>query len=108
MSDDYAHIKIQRRREAFVANFRHHAFNLCRSHQTAHQLVEIYEKGLDDVRGYLVENHADAAVPYLLSEFKSRMKYYDSDLRNERIIDAYKQGLNDGRFYVYCKKGGSI
>lgn len=106
MSDTYTSMVIEQRRKEFVTNYRHHAFNLCRSTQTALQLVKIYEQGLDDARGYhLAENRADAAVGYLVSEFKMRMKYYNSEIRNERIIDAYKQGLYDGRFYIYCKKG---
>jgi hypothetical protein len=104
--DDCVHIEIQKKRRDFVSRFEKYALNLCRSTQVALQLMETYEKGLDDARYYLAENHADAAVDYLVSEFKMRMKYNDSELRNERIIDAYKQGLNDGRFYVYCKKGG--
>jgi hypothetical protein len=105
--DNCVHIEIQQKRKDFVSRFKKYALNLCRFHSTALQLVEIYEKGLDDARYYLVENRADASADYLVSEFKMSMKYYDSDLRNERTIDAYKQGLDDGRFYVYCKKGGS-
>lgn len=104
MSDAYTSIVIEQRRKEFVTNFKHHAFSQCRSPQTALQLVKIYEQGLDDARGYLIENCADAARAYLVSEYEKRMRYSNSELKNQYNVDAYTRGLDDGRLYVYCKK----